>query len=233
MFSNFVFVRAEVVNVDLDIFVVQERCESWHTKTRTLNKPLSKVSGEQVMGVTQLSTTKVTSVQEKVKKFLLMGPAGAGKSTFGVCLECKVEEIAINSTGMYIPTPGVAFYKVPLKNGKCYVNWELGGQQRYQPLWKLWWKGASGAFLIIDASNKESLSVAKNIHQLIVVELRLPYVVCANKQDLPNSLSPEVIANQLEINDHTLIFPTSALAGDNVKEAFLELVQRTERGCEL
>ncbi len=185
------------------------------------------------MGVTQSSTTKVTGVQEKVLKFLLMGPAGAGKSTFGSCLECIVEETALKSAGMYTPTPGVAFYKVPLKNGKCYVNWELGGQQRYQPLWKLWWKGASGAFLIIDASNKESLAVAKNIHQLIVGELRLPYVVCANKKDLPNSLHPEMIANHLEISDPKLIFPTSAVTGDNVQEAFLELVQRTEKRCEL
>ena len=181
------------------------------------------------MGITQLSTTKVTSKQEKVMKFLLMGPAGAGKSTFGSCLECIIEDTQLNSSGTYIPTPGVAFYKVPLKNGKCYVNWELGGQQRYQPLWKLWWKGATGAFLIIDSSNIDSFTVTKNIHQLIVGELRLPYVICANKQDLPNSLSIDAIANHLEINDKTIIFPTSAVTGANVKEAFLELVQRTER----
>ena len=181
------------------------------------------------MGITQLSKTKVTSKQEKVLKFLLMGPAGAGKSTFGSCLECVIEETQLNSSGIYMPTPGVAFYKVPLNNGKCYVNWELGGQQRYQPLWKLWWKGATGAFLIIDSSNEEALAVAKNIHQLIIGELRLPYVVCINKQDLPNTLSPEMIASHLEINDSTIIFPTSAATGKNVKEAFLELVQRTER----
>ena len=180
------------------------------------------------MGITQLSTTKVTSKQEKVLKFLLMGSAGAGKSTFGSCLECIIEETQLNSSGTYTPTPGVAFYKVPLNNGKCYVNWELGGQQRYQPLWKLLWKGATGAFLIVDSSNEESLAVAKNIHELIKGELRLPYVVCVNKQDLPNALSTKMIANHLEINDLTIIFPTSAVTGANVKEAFLELVQRTE-----
>jgi signal recognition particle receptor subunit beta len=180
------------------------------------------------MRVTQLSATKVTSSYAKVLKFLLMGPAGAGKSTFGSCLECIVEETALQSTDLYIPTPGVAFYKVPLNNGKCYVNWELGGQLRYQPLWRLWWKGATGAFLIIDASNKDSIAVAKHIHHLIVGELHLPYVVCANKQDLPHSLPSEVIATQLGINDPSIMFPTSAATGDNVKEAFLELVHRTE-----
>jgi len=83
--------------------------------------------------------------------------------------------------------------------------------------------------LIIDSSNEEALAVAKNIHQLIVGELRLPYVVCINKQDLPNTLSPEMIASHLEINDPTIIFPTSAATGENVKEAFLELVHRTEK----
>jgi signal recognition particle receptor subunit beta len=180
------------------------------------------------MGVTQLSATKRTSTHKKVLKFLLMGPAGAGKSTFGSCLECIIEETALQSTDMYVPTPGVAFYKVPLNNGKCYVNWEMGGQQRYQPLWRLWWKGATGVFLIIDASNKDSLAVATHIHHLIVGELRLPYVVCANKQDLPHSLSPEVIANHLGISDPAIVFPTSAATGGNVKEAFLELVHRTE-----
>jgi signal recognition particle receptor subunit beta len=161
-----------------------------------------------------------------------MGPAGAGKSTFGSRLECIIEETALNPTDMYVPTPGVAFYKVPLNNGKCYVNWELGGQLRYQPLWRLWWKGATGAFLIIDSSNTESLAVAKHIHQLIVGELQLPYVVCVNKQDLPNSLSPEVITNHLNIDDPTIVFPTSAATGDNIKQAFLKLVHRTERRCE-
>ena len=213
--------------------MLQRRNKSLHTKTRTLNRPLSEVIGELVMGATQLSATKATDAPDKVLKFLLMGPAGAGKSTFGSCLECIIEETDLNPTGLYIPTPGVAFYKVPLKNGKCYVNWELGGQQRYQPLWRLWWKGATGAFLIIDSSDKESLAVAKHIHQLIVGELRLPYVVCANKQDLPNSLSPEVIINHLDISDSAIVFPISAVTGDNVKEAFLELVQRSERRCEL
>jgi len=183
------------------------------------------------MGVTQVSATKLTRAQDKVLKFLLMGPAGAGKSTFGACLEAMVEEtLPTTRHGMYIPTPGVAFYKVPLDNGKCYVNWELGGQQRYQPLWKLWWKGASGVFLIVDATNKNSLAVATQIHQLIVRELRLPYVVCANKQDLPNAVPREVLAHQLGISDQTLIFPTSAATGANIKEAFLALVNKTERG---
>ncbi len=181
------------------------------------------------MGVKQLSANKITSTQEKVAKFLLMGSAGAGKSTFGSCLECIIEETQLNSSGTYIPTPGVAFYKVPLNNGKCYVSWELGGQQRYQPLWKLWWRGATGAFLIIDSSNIDSFAVTKDIHHLIVGELHLPYVICANKQDLPNSLPIEAIADHLDINDPTIIFPTSAVTGANVKEAFLELVQRTER----
>ena len=181
------------------------------------------------MGVKQLSANKITSTQKKIAKFLLMGSAGAGKSTFGSYLECIVEESQLKANNMYIPTPGVAFYKVPLGNGKCYVNWELGGQQRYQPLWKLWWRGATGVFLIIDSSNIDSFTVTKNIHQLIVDELRLPYVICANKQDLPNSIPIEAIADHLDINDPTIIFPTSALTGENVKEAFLELVQRTEK----
>jgi signal recognition particle receptor subunit beta len=184
------------------------------------------------MGITQLPATKVTRIHENVMKFLLMGPAGAGKSTFGTCLECLIEETAIKSTDMYAPTPGVAFYKVPLQNGKCYVNWELGGQLRYQPLWKLWWKGATGAFLIIDSSNSDSLAVAKHIHQLIVGELQLPYVVCINKQDLAHALPPEEIADQLGIDDPTRVFATSAATGENVKEAFLALVQRTERRCQ-
>ncbi len=184
---------------------------------------------------------KITPVQEKnksciqVTKLLLMGPAGAGKSAFGDNLERvfngDYKPSLTDVDCKYVPTPGIDFYRIFLQEEfHSYVLWELGGQPIFQSLWKLWWNGAKGAFIVLDSSiiDADYLSQVRELITIVDRDLSLPFIICLNKQDLVHSYNPNV--STLESISVMLGVPkdrithTSVVTGFNVKESFHRLV---------
>ncbi len=160
-------------------------------------------------------------------KLLLMGSGGSGKTTMGKVLESIIAEEFENNLiacHEYKPTPGVAFYKIPFENIHA-ILWELGGQKRYRPLWNLWWAGSKGAFLLVDSTaSSQIIEESKLILKLLKETINVPFVVCANKQDLPAALKPEEIAKILGIENNIPVIGTSSITGLNVKTAFYKLL---------
>jgi small GTP-binding protein len=203
--------------------------------------------------------------KENVIKIVLMGPANAGKSELGNCLEeifnlerqsnencnetlkCNPGPVGENSrvgndpktvASSYKPTPGVAFYKFSIRKARSnepeqelqFIHWELGGQERYHILWSVWWAGARGVIVVLDScktSDENYLKEAIRIIEIIETKIKAPYIICANKQDLPTRMLPTELHLRLQLSTHPNYlgtFPISALTGDNVKEVFLRFL---------
>jgi small GTP-binding protein len=117
--------------------------------------------------------------------------------------------------------------------------WDLAGQQRFEAVRALYYKGSHGAILVFDRTRPESLyNLAKWKNELFTnVGREIPYVLLGNKSDLPNSVNQEELTtfmekSQQEVSDipysiHYL--DTSAKSGLNVREAFSQL-GRTIKG---
>ncbi|MFX1519739.1 MAG: GTPase domain-containing protein [Promethearchaeota archaeon] len=212
--------------------------------------------------------------KENVIKIVLMGPANAGKSELGNCLEeiFNVERqsnesrnetlkgnpgpIGENSRvgndtktvvpSSYKPTPGVAFYKFSIRKARSneneqgqelqFIHWELGGQERYHILWSVWWAGARGVMVVLDScktSDDNYLKEARRIIEIIETKIKRPYIICANKQDLPARMLPTELHLRLQLSTHPNYlgtYPLSALTGENVKEVFLRFLSSIELG---
>ena len=132
----------------------------------------------------------------------------ATKSTVGVELGTKVEEY--NNTKIKIQI------------------WDTAGQERYKSITKTYYKGAKGAFIVYDITNKDSFkNVDKWIQDLKEFgEDDAAILIVGNKCDLEEKreVTTEEVQKKAEI--HKMAYcETSALKAKNIDYAFQTLIK--------
>jgi ADP-ribosylation factor-like protein 1 len=164
----------------------------------------------------------------KEAKILILGLDNAGKTTilFRMQLGIVVETI---------PTLGFNVENVKYKNVSMQV-WDLGGQTSIRPFWRCYFLTTSALIFVVDSTDRERLPIAKEELHMVTSEEGLEEVVLvifANKQDLPNAMSPAELTEALgldQIRDRPwTIFGTSAHKGTGIDEGFDWLCKHIER----
>ena len=158
-------------------------------------------------------------------KIILVGDSGVGKtnilsryvndyfsestkSTVGVELGCKIEEI--NNTKVKIQI------------------WDTAGQERYKSITQTYYKGAKGALIVYDISRKESfLNVDKWIGDLKEYgEENVCVLLIGNKCDLDNIRQVSLDEVTKKAEQYKIGFcETSALNAKNIDYAFQKLIK--------
>ena len=109
--------------------------------------------------------------------------------------------------------------------------WDFGGEEKYRTLFPAYANGASAAFILFDATNKESLEdidnwvniIEGNAHSNIVKQ------IIATKVDLKSErkVSKKTATEFCQKYDwFTEITSTSSKTGENVEEAFLFVAKK-------
>ena len=148
---------------------------------------------------------------------LILGVGSAGKTT--ILFRLKTGEVQGTQ-------PTVGFVAEVIKvEGKEYLFWDLGGQDKMRPLWKHYFEGSSGVIFVVDAADPSTFQTAKEeIHDVAhAAQLRkVPIVVFANKQDMEDAASSQKISEVLDLpllgKDRCAIFETSAITGQGLDE---------------
>lgn len=153
-------------------------------------------------------------------RILMLGLDSAGKTT--ILYKLKLKE-----TVHTVPT--VAFNVETIQFGKnLTLNvWDIGGQDKIRRLWRHYFQGAEGLVFVVDSSDVERVYESREELDRVLQHSELsgvPVVVLANKQDLSNSIRPEKMVDQLNLNKFTSRNPwqihgTCATAGDGLYEA--------------
>ncbi|MHA2059940.1 MAG: ADP-ribosylation factor-like protein [Candidatus Ranarchaeia archaeon] len=131
----------------------------------------------------------------------LIGSARVGKTTILTLL--KGEQPSVE----YIPTLGVSIEKIePAKIGTYQVvMWDFAGQERFQNLWSMYYRGSHIIFLVCD-STSVNLEETKKILNIIMQDAPdVPVITIANKQDLTGALKPEFISQYLNTPTYSMI----------------------------
>ncbi|MHA1804531.1 MAG: Rab family GTPase [Promethearchaeota archaeon] len=160
-----------------------------------------------------------------ILKCCLLGEANVGKTSLA---HRFIENTFSNS---YKATLGVNLMKKDLKIDNNEVStqvWDLGGQESFRSLRKLYLEGANGALVVFDVTNRKSFEKLEdwiNDFREILGD-KWPLVLIGNKADLKVNMKvskEEAQAYADKLNLQLII--TSAKTGENVENAFKNLIK--------
>lgn len=158
-----------------------------------------------------------------IPKVMVVGPFKSGKTSFMKSL-CD-RHTSVDRMGSTI---AVEHGTIDRRGYRAEV-FGIPGQERFFPLVQKMEGIATGAILVVDSTDSDSLSAASNL----IINLRnrdIPVVIAANKQDVPDAMTPVAIQQRLEVPDTTVV-ATSAINGEGVFASFETLVELIiERG---
>ena len=116
--------------------------------------------------------------------------------------------------------------RIELKNKTFNLNiWDTAGEEKYHAMTPIFYRGAHGAIIIFDVTNRETFKRAsKWFHELTqFAEGNTKIILVGNKIDLPNREISREEANKLAKEYNCEFYEVSALEGFNVNEIFESL----------
>lgn len=158
-------------------------------------------------------------------KIVLLGEAQVGKTS----LVYRFVNDSFSSS--YKSTLGVNLLKKDLEvdeYGETSAQiWDLGGQESFRNLRKLYLEGAHGGMLLYDVTNKRSFQKLDNwVQSFKETRGDKPLLLIGNKIDLEEKIEVTKETGQEYASEHGFEFiQTSAKTGNNVDKAFHDLIK--------
>jgi len=133
-------------------------------------------------------------------KISLIGEAGVGKSTIIKLLSHQ------DPMTPPVPTVGVSIEKLKFELGSTHITmWDFSGQPQYRDLWKTQIHKSDLVLLVLDSTTSTVQSAPSQITEIKTILPNTPLYIVANKQDLPNKITPVKIARTLGVPTFGLI----------------------------
>ncbi|XP_069111811.1 uncharacterized protein [Argopecten irradians] len=117
--------------------------------------------------------------------------------------------------------------------------WDMGGHKSIRGLWKHYIFQAQGMVFVVDSSDRDRLSEARDVLQALLRHKELehvPVVVLANKRDKSDVMTERALLEGLGLYNVTgrlcTIQCTSAVTGDGLTKAFDNIVKFCKRSLE-
>ena len=160
-----------------------------------------------------------------ITKICLLGEAAVGKTSL-------VYRFVQNTfKDSYKSTLGVNLLKKDLKlddYGEVSAQiWDLGGQESFRSLRKLYLEGANGALVIYDVTNRKTFDRLDDwLESFREARGEQPLLLIGNKSDLKNKIEVEEKEGRKYAKKNNMAFlMTSAKTGMNVEDAFEDLIE--------
>ena len=176
-------------------------------------------------------------------RILMIGLDAAGKSTI-------LYKVKLDQTVQTIPTIGTSRECLPAMcilssyrlgfnvetvspaPGITFTVWDVGGQHKIRPLWAYYYQNVDGFLFVIDASDQDRFQEARDeLFGVISHEYMstVPFVIIANKSDLPTAVTPSELIAQLNLHSISkrrwYIQSACAVTGDGLVESMQQLAK--------
>jgi len=130
----------------------------------------------------------------------------------------------------YLTTVGVKVDKKRVSVGQQQVDlllWDLYGEDEFQKMRTSYLRGASGYFLVVDGTRKNTLDTALSLHKRAQETIgNVPFLFVFNKTDLTDYWEFDDKAMQELSENNGTVIKTSAKTGQGVEKAFLRLAKK-------
>lgn len=145
------------------------------------------------MGIVFSHLDKLWQSFHRDSAILILGLDNAGKTAVLYALHLGE---AIEYT---VPTIGFNIEEVVVGN-LAIKMWDLGGQERLRTLWPHYFGQSDGVVFVVDSSDIDRIETAKTELHTLMSHKELndkPFLILANKQDLPRALDKQNITQAL------------------------------------
>jgi small GTP-binding protein len=140
----------------------------------------------------------------KDMRILMVGLDAAGKTTI-------LYKLKLGETVTTIPTIGFNVETVEYRN-IAFTMWDVGGQDKIRPLWRHYYTNTQAIIFVVDSNDRDRIetssskgeckSAAEELHFMLQQDelADIPVLVFANKQDLPEAMTPSEVADKLGLS---------------------------------
>jgi len=163
-------------------------------------------------------------------KMVITGPFSSGKTEF----IRAISEIEVVSTEREITTAAervkdattvaMDFGRITVDDDLVLYLFGTPGQRRFDFMWEILAEGMLGFVVMVDSAKPETFREAKSILETFRAYAPTPYVVAANKQDLPDAWAAEDLRIALRVEENVKLLPCVATDKESVKNVLLELL---------
>lgn len=163
-------------------------------------------------------------------KMVVTGPFNSGKTQFvGAISEIDVvsTERKISSEAEKVKdqtTVAMDFGRITVDDDLILYLFGTPGQRRFDFMWEILAEGMLGFVVLVDSSRPETFREAKSILETFRAYAPTPYVVAANKQDLPDAWALDDLRIALRLDEDIKLLPCVAPQRETVKNVLLELL---------
>ena len=163
-------------------------------------------------------------------KMVVTGPFSSGKTQF-IQTVSEIDVVAterkISSESERIKettTVAMDFGRITVDDDLVLYLFGTPGQKRFDFMWEILSEGMLGFVVMVDSSRPETFREARRILETFRAYAPTPYVVTANKQDLPDAWDPEDMRIALRLSPEVKLLSCTATNKESVKNALLELL---------
>ena len=168
---------------------------------------------------------------EMIFKIIIIGDSTTGKTNIlSRYLNNNFDKNSKATIGVEL---GSKSFKIKNDTINCQI-WDTAGQERYRSVTTAYYKGAVGALVVYDTTNKESF---QNVDNWITdlrnyADKKVSVILVGNKNDLENEREVKKEQGEIKSKDYGIAFlETSALTGTNIEIAFKTLVEEVYNKC--
>jgi small GTP-binding protein len=128
--------------------------------------------------------------------------------------------------------PTIGFNIETIQMGPLSIQtWDLGGQTKLRALWPHYYEQADGIVFVVDSNDRGRVPLAREELQALMAQKELasvPFLILANKQDLPQALRREELITELGLHQVTTtpwhVIECTATKNERVKVGFEWLI---------
>ncbi len=163
-------------------------------------------------------------------KMVVTGPFSSGKTEF----IRSISEIDVVSTERRISDETASVKDdttVAMDFGRITVDDELvlylfgtPGQKRFDFMWEILSEGMLGFIVLVDSTRSDTFHEALQILNTFQGYAGTPFVIAANKQDLPDAWAAQDLQIALGLDNGIKVLPCVATDRESVKNVLLELL---------
>jgi small GTP-binding protein len=163
----------------------------------------------------------------KPARVLIIGLSGSGKTSL------LYQMVGVPNL---TPIPTIGFnVETFARDNVQFTAWDVGGRGKIKEMWRYYNQDVEGVLFVCDATDPTSLDEAADAFlQLVSGDefVGCPFVLLANKYDLPEAISIREIANKFkvaEVKQPITIQQASVKNNEGVEQAFKWLAEQVAK----